>query len=226
MKLPQLIAICAILAVSAPLFAAEKANLALNDGRVLKAARIVSITGDKVSIVHSEGIISVAADSVPLDILARAHMALQEAEAKRREEQDLVAQRIRGSEIRRSAEEQRRAEVARETALADATIDARVSIISVTKNGIVAKGWGVAGRPKSRHTVSLPEVFFVKMKPAGLVDDREVDVIMWPLGTYSYGTAANAHATVKSYTTDFEEFLRSEAPRALGILAESNRPGG
>ena len=64
------------LSVMAPLWAAEKANIALSDGTVLKAARIVSIGKTSVAIVHEGGVVSVSPEEVPLDVLARAHMEL------------------------------------------------------------------------------------------------------------------------------------------------------
>ena len=60
----------------APLLGAEKANIALSDGTVLKAARIVSIGKTSVAIVHEGGVASVSLEDVPLDVLARAHMEL------------------------------------------------------------------------------------------------------------------------------------------------------
>lgn len=61
--------------------AAEKADIVLANGDVLKAARIVAIKGEVVTIVYAEGTRSARAEDVPLDVLARAHMEL---EAKRK----------------------------------------------------------------------------------------------------------------------------------------------
>lgn len=57
--------------------AAEKSDLRLANGDVLKAARIVAIQGDTVTIVYAEGTRSAHAEDVPLDVLARAHMDLE-----------------------------------------------------------------------------------------------------------------------------------------------------
>ena len=58
----------------APLLGAEKANIALSDGRILRGARIVSVGENSVNIVHEVGIISISAELVPLEVLARAKM--------------------------------------------------------------------------------------------------------------------------------------------------------
>ena len=60
----------------APLLGAEKANIVLSDGTVLKAARIVSIGKTSVAIVFEGGVASVSPEDLPLDVLARAHMEL------------------------------------------------------------------------------------------------------------------------------------------------------
>ena len=60
--------------VMAPLLGAEKANIVLSDGTVLKAARIVSIGKTSVAIVFEGGVASVSPEDLPLDVLARAHM--------------------------------------------------------------------------------------------------------------------------------------------------------
>jgi len=60
----------------APPLGAEKANIVLSDGTVLKAARIVSIGKTSVAIVFEGGVASVSPEDLPLDVLARAHMEL------------------------------------------------------------------------------------------------------------------------------------------------------
>ena len=77
------------LALALPVFAAtEKADLTLNDGRVLKAARIISIGDEQVSIVHAGGPLTVPTAQVPLDVLARAHMELEVNQAEKKQRAD------------------------------------------------------------------------------------------------------------------------------------------
>lgn len=75
----------------APLFAAEQPSITLTDGRVLKNARIVAIADKQVSIAHEGGALGVDPNLVPLDVLARAAMALDaRAEDRRRKEGALL----------------------------------------------------------------------------------------------------------------------------------------
>jgi hypothetical protein len=83
----------ALLAI-APLVAAEKQDIRLADGRTLEAARIVSIGKAQVSIVHAGGLMSVSAESVPLDVLARAHMALEATAAERKKKEAETLMRV------------------------------------------------------------------------------------------------------------------------------------
>ena len=97
-----------VVAFTAPLFGAEKANIGLSDGSVLKGARIVSVGENSVSILHEGGIISVASENVPLDVLARAHMELKpltsSAEARAAEKAKiLVPQELRADAPPREA---------------------------------------------------------------------------------------------------------------------------
>lgn len=90
--------------------AADKQDIALADGRTLKAARIVAIGQETVAITHAAGAATVATDVVPLDILARAHMELEKTEADRKkkaaeiaakaDERTAAAQAKRDEEIR------------------------------------------------------------------------------------------------------------------------------
>ncbi len=89
--------LAALLAV--PLFAAEKpANLTLNDGVVLKAARIVAIGKEQVTIVHEGGAHSTQTDNVPLDVLARAHMALEAGDEERKQQREVALKRAAESD--------------------------------------------------------------------------------------------------------------------------------
>ena len=73
-----------------PLFAADATDIGLTDGRVFKAARIVSIGEKQVAILHSGGMTGVPPELVPLDVLARAHMALAATASERKEKEDAV----------------------------------------------------------------------------------------------------------------------------------------
>lgn len=65
-------------------------DIILTDGRTFTAARIVAVGDKQVSIVHSRGMTGVSPDLVPLDVLARAHMAL-EANAVEKKRAEAVA---------------------------------------------------------------------------------------------------------------------------------------
>lgn len=69
------------------------ANIALNDGRILKDARIVAIGQNDVSISHAGGLMGVPIEAVPLDVLARAHMAIEASAAEHKTIADGVAAR-------------------------------------------------------------------------------------------------------------------------------------
>lgn len=78
-----------ILALSAVLHGAESASqLTLRNGTTFRNARIIAITGEKVTVVHSEGATVVDVDQVDLETLARAHMQLEEADAARKKRAD------------------------------------------------------------------------------------------------------------------------------------------
>jgi hypothetical protein len=79
-----------LLALSLPLFATESGDIRLADGRVLKAARVLSIGETQVAIVHAGGITGVARDAVPLEVLARAHMALEATAIERRKKDEAL----------------------------------------------------------------------------------------------------------------------------------------
>lgn len=82
----------ALLLLCVTAFAAEKQDITLTDGRTFKAARIASI-GDEVSIVYAAGVVSVPADLVPLDVLARAHMELTAKDAERKKNAAEIAKK-------------------------------------------------------------------------------------------------------------------------------------
>ena len=75
------------LLVIASLVGAEKQDIHLTDGRVLKSARIISIEEKQVSIVHAGGVVGVSPEAVPLDVLARAHMALEATASERKKKE-------------------------------------------------------------------------------------------------------------------------------------------
>jgi hypothetical protein len=77
-------------AAAIPLFAANVTDISLTDGRVLKGARIVSIGEKQVAILHSGGMTGVPPELVPLDVLARAHMALAASASERKEKEDTL----------------------------------------------------------------------------------------------------------------------------------------
>lgn len=108
MKLP----LFALMALALPLGAAEKADLTLTDGRQFKGARITTI-GEQVTIAHAGGVATVDADLVPLDVLARADMAIKAEAAERAK---MTKETARKDAERRSAqatERKRAAELAK-----------------------------------------------------------------------------------------------------------------
>lgn len=241
MKTP-ILALALVLALALPLFAAEKADLTLNDGRVLKAARIVTIGEKQVMIVHAGGALGVPPETVPLDVLARAKMEL-DAENKT-PPQDMAAIELlaRQSDRAKSEEEALKLDAKVRAALIDVTIDAGITIIQALPEGVLAKGHGFRGKviatpvkhsqwvqdtglnahkkvlktwtewSYNRASAGLPDIFFVKMKPAGLADGDSLGVVMWELGTQTYTSVLGARKTVRSYTTDFREYLRGLHP--------------
>jgi hypothetical protein len=76
------------------MFAAEPADIGLSDGRVLKAARIVSIGEKQVAIIHAGGMTGVPPELVPLEVLARAHMALAATATERKQKEDALRERV------------------------------------------------------------------------------------------------------------------------------------
>jgi len=76
-------------ALLGPTFAAAIDELKLPDGTVYRHARIISIQGDTVSIVHEQGLVEIPASTFDLETLARAQM---EIDAKAAEKQNLAAQ--------------------------------------------------------------------------------------------------------------------------------------
>lgn len=78
-----------IVAFGAILHGAEAASqLTLRNGTIFHNARIIAITGEKVTVVHAEGAAVIDADQVDLETLARAHMRLEETEAARKKRAD------------------------------------------------------------------------------------------------------------------------------------------
>ena len=73
-----------IVACAFGLVAAEPPRLLLSDGSAFEAARIIAITGEKVTIVHAGGVSVVDASLVDLQALARAHMQLEDAASARK----------------------------------------------------------------------------------------------------------------------------------------------
>jgi hypothetical protein len=89
MKPTLILALIALM--SSVLGAAEKSDLTLETGRLLKAARIVGISNGQAMIVHQGGTETVPADDVPLDVLARAHMELKaQAEKKKKQTAEMA----------------------------------------------------------------------------------------------------------------------------------------
>lgn len=95
--LRRLIALGAV-SVGGAIAAAPVTDLVLTDGRTLKSARIVTIGEKTVNVVHAGGVENIAVDSVPLDVLARAQMALQ-AEAGAKAEKAAELKRKAAEEI-------------------------------------------------------------------------------------------------------------------------------
>jgi len=231
--------LCSFIASVVALVAAERADIELNDGRVLRGARVLVIGETQAQISHEGGIQSVPIDAVPLDILARAAMRL-ESEAKG-EDTDLGELKL---ELRRSDREklaqsksERSAEV--RAAVSDLTIHAAIKIIQITSEGVLASGTGFQGRPVAypvtrrelvrgtgldahkkvwrerteytyaRKSAGLPERFFVEMRTVGLTDGQVLGLRIWPMGTYSYLTVLGSRSTVRRYTTDLSRYLAS-----------------
>jgi len=110
-------------------------------------------------------------------------------------------------------------------------LTARLRIIQVLENGIIASGSGFIG-PKlpqeyerkirekgtglqahltlertiteTRMTAPRADIgdrVFVSMNTAGLVDDDTIEVRIWEDGTYAYTTVMGGRATIKKFTT-------------------------
>lgn len=92
-----LIALGAV-SVGGSMAAAPATDLVLTDGRTLRSARIVTIGEKTVNVVHAGGVENIAVESVPLDVLARAHMTLQ-AEAGVKAEKAAEVKRKAAEEI-------------------------------------------------------------------------------------------------------------------------------
>jgi hypothetical protein len=86
-----------------PLSAAEKADIILNDGRVLKAALIASIGEKTVAIVYEGGVITVPLDGVPAGTVARARASIAaKSSAKAELASDLAKQDAEAREQKRA----------------------------------------------------------------------------------------------------------------------------
>jgi hypothetical protein len=84
-----------VASLALPLAAAEKVDITLNDGRVLKGARVVSIGEKSVTILHSGGVQNFATGLVPSEIVAGAI-----TEAKKPAEKPLPASYLNEAEAR------------------------------------------------------------------------------------------------------------------------------
>lgn len=73
-------------------------QLTLSTGQVYHRVRIVAIKGDTVAIVHANGAEEIPAAAVDLEILARAHMQIQEQEERRKEQLARIAQKAAEAE--------------------------------------------------------------------------------------------------------------------------------
>lgn len=108
---------------SAVVFSATPSDLTLNDGRVLKGAKIVAIGDTHVSVIYAGGALSVHPDIVPLDALARASADLESKNAERKtqvkaitereaaakeKKQDEINTRLAEAKVRNAAEAQAR----------------------------------------------------------------------------------------------------------------------
>jgi hypothetical protein len=76
------IALC--LAAATSTLAAERKAIVLKNGTVLEGGRIVAVGSDTATIVHRGGSITVEADQVDLELLARAKIDLEEGQAARK----------------------------------------------------------------------------------------------------------------------------------------------
>ena len=79
-KLPHLVF---FLVAAMPLAAAEKSDITLNDGKLLRGARIISINDAEATIVYSGGMATFSPDLVPLEALARAMPEIKARESAR-----------------------------------------------------------------------------------------------------------------------------------------------
>lgn len=161
MKLLPLLLICAVLLT--PAFAAEKTDLTLNDGSVLKAARIVTIAEDNITIVHEGGSITVPSVQVPLDALARAHMELsQKADDRKKQREELTkraAERMAESDAKKADELQIRLAMANTRAAAQGgeqvAVQARAAVAIDAAAQIARLKANFPAQGKSKYTLHI-----------------------------------------------------------------------
>lgn len=84
----------------------ERQDIKLNTNEVLKSARIVAIGKETVTITHAAGVTAVPHDDVPLDVLARAHMRLNENAAERDKRNAELAKKAEEESARMRAEKE------------------------------------------------------------------------------------------------------------------------
>lgn len=139
-----------------PLVAAERADLKLKDGRVLKGARVVAIVEKTASIAHAGGLESVPIDDVPLDVLARAHIEIEDKAAEKKKVADAIA--------KRDAERVTPAAIQREKidAVANAPFVPKLSPTGLEQRLIELKGKFPVQKPVKirRNDVLVPSIDF------------------------------------------------------------------
>lgn len=86
--------------------AAEPTRIQLSDGTTFFNARIIAITGEKVTVVHEGGAAVVDAALFDLELLARAHMQLEEAATARKKRADEAAKKAAQEIAEADAEKQ------------------------------------------------------------------------------------------------------------------------
>ncbi len=120
------------LLLAVTLVAAERTDIALKDGRVLKAARIVSIGDSTVTVSHAGGVLGVPIDLFPLDVLGRARVEIEATAAakKAREAESLSRVADRRAEDAKKKQEELQIRLAEANVRARSQSAERVSVSS------------------------------------------------------------------------------------------------
>ena len=206
---------------------ADEPTVTLKDGTVLKDFRVLNESPESLMVRHSEGLENIHFERFPLEIQEKygydpKNIAQRQARAQEEERQ---------KEAERLKEE---TEVKIITILRWEAIRAGLNIIQVLEEGVLARGHGT--KKISFHErftgfdIDFENPIFLERDTEGLIDGEQISVlVMWPVGTYSYISAAGSRRTVQKFTESPTSFLKAyedgvitEAIKNMNLFSDSD----